>query len=78
MQSYSGSVASTRVSSPRRRRRGERDAKPERQADSALLSWRVGQGNMQSGNLQSSLNLSSRLTDVEMKEVIKHRGGSNK
>ena len=68
MQSYSGSVASTRVSSPRRRRRGERDAKPERQADSALLSWRVGQGNMQSG----------RLTDVEMKEVIKHRGKSSK
>lgn len=76
MQSYSGSVASNRVASPRRRRRGERDAKPERQADNALSSWRVGQGNMQSTNLQSSLNLSSRLSDVEMKEAIKHRGVS--
>ena len=77
-QSYSGSIENNRVSSPRRRRRGERDAKPERQADNALLSWRAGQGNMQSSNLQSSLNLSSRLSDVEMKEVIKHRGESSK
>jgi len=67
--------ATSRVSSPtRRRRRGERDAKPERQADNALLSWRVGQGGMQFSNLQSSLNLSSRISDVEMKEVIKQRG----
>lgn len=77
-QSFSGSIGSNRVSSPRRRRRGERDAKPERQADNALLSWRAGQGNMHSSNLQSSLNLSSRLTDVEMKEVLKHRGESSK
>ena len=65
----------SRVSSPtRRRRRGERDAKPERQAENALLNWRVGQGGMQFNNLQSSLNLSSRISDVEMKEVIKQRG----
>ena len=76
MQSYSGSIGATRVSSPRRRRRGERDAKPDRQADNALSSWRVGQGNLQSSNMQSSLNLSSRFNDIEMKDVIKQRGVS--
>ena len=77
-QSYSGTIGASRVSSPRRRRRGERDAKPERQADNALLSWRVGQGNMQLSNTQSSLNLSSRINETEMKEVIKHRGNMSK
>ena len=76
VQSYPGSIGGSRVSSPRRRRRGERDAKPERQADNALSSWRVGQGSMQLSNLQSSLNLSSKLSDTEMKEAIKHRGVS--
>ena len=76
MQPYPGSIGGSRVSSPRRRRRGERDAKPERQADNALSSWRVGQGSMQLSSLQSSLNLSSRVNDTEMKEAIKHRGVS--
>lgn len=76
MQSYPGSIGGSRVSSPRRRRRGERDVKPERQADNALSSWRVGQGSMQLSNVQSSLNLSSRVSDTEMKEAIKHRGVS--
>lgn len=76
MQSYSGAIGGSRVSSPRRRRRGEREAKPERQADNALLSWRVGQGNVQASNTQSSLNLSGRISDGEMKEAIRYRGVS--
>ena len=44
----------------------------ERQAEGALLSWKVGK--VTSTSRTSALNLSTRSSDIDLKEFIMQRG----
>ena len=48
---------------------------PQRLAEGALASWRVGTANtVGGGSLASGLNLSTRSSDVDLKNLLLQRG----